>query len=161
MVYTFARVSAAVGITLRDVYTQDRRLWIKLHEKGSKQHPIPCHHNLEAYLSEYLQAGSDTGNPKDHVFRTIDRKNKELSARPFTRHDALKMMKRRAKRAGIKTPICNHSFRGTGITTFLENGGDLDIARRMAAHAATKTTQLYDRLSDAIDLDDIERIILD
>ena len=54
MVYSFARIGAALGMTVEDVYTQNRRLWVRLREKGGKRHAMPCHHNLEEYLVGYL-----------------------------------------------------------------------------------------------------------
>ena len=54
MVYSFARIGAAIGMTVTDVYTQNRRLWVRLREKGGKRHEMPCHHNLEAYLAAYI-----------------------------------------------------------------------------------------------------------
>jgi site-specific recombinase XerC len=47
MVYSFARVGAALAMRVEDVYTQNRRLWVRLHEKGGKHHAMPCHHSLE------------------------------------------------------------------------------------------------------------------
>ena len=47
MVYSFARIGAAIGMRVEDAYTQNRRLWVRLHEKAGKQHAMPCHHNLE------------------------------------------------------------------------------------------------------------------
>jgi site-specific recombinase XerC len=54
MVYSFARIGAAITMRVEDVYSQNRRLWVRLHEKGGKQHSMPCHHNLESYLHDYL-----------------------------------------------------------------------------------------------------------
>jgi integrase/recombinase XerC len=54
MVFSFARIGAATGMKVEDVYVQDRRLWVRLHEKGGKRHEMPCHHNLESYLHAYL-----------------------------------------------------------------------------------------------------------
>jgi site-specific recombinase XerD len=68
------------------------------------------------------------------------------------------MVRRRAAAAGIATRIGNHSFRATGITTYLKNGGTLENAAAMANHASTRTTQLYDRRRDTITLDEVERI---
>ena len=56
MVYTFARVGAAVQMRVDDVYVQRRRTWVRLHEKGGKLHEMPCHHNLEDYIDAYLEA---------------------------------------------------------------------------------------------------------
>jgi integrase len=67
------------------------------------------------------------------------------------------MVRRRAKAAGITTQVCNHTFRGTG-TAYLENGGTLEKARQMVAHASTRTTQLYDRRENRVTLDEIVKI---
>jgi integrase/recombinase XerD len=56
MGYTFARVSAAVGVTVKDNYVQKRRGWVRLHEKGGKVAELPCHHNLEQFLEEWISA---------------------------------------------------------------------------------------------------------
>ena len=71
---------------------------------------------------------------------------------------ALKMIKRRARKVGLPAEICAHSFRGTGITEYLRNGGNLEVAARIAGHESTRTTQLYNRLPEEISLDEIERI---
>ena len=76
----------------------------------------------------------------------------------MSRRSALKMIKRRARKAGLPAEICAHSFRGTGITEYLRNGGDLEVAARIAGHESTRTTQLYNRLNEEISLDEIERI---
>jgi len=68
------------------------------------------------------------------------------------------MIRRRAKAAGIKTKIWNHLFRATGITANLENGGELEIAQQIAAHESSRTTGLYDRRDDDVNLDEVERI---
>ncbi len=51
-----------------------------------------------------------------------------------------------------------HSFRETGSTYFLEHGGTLQTAARIAGHASTKTTQLYDRCNSGVEQGEIERI---
>ena len=47
MVYTFARVGAAVSMKVEDYFVQGRRGWVRLHEKGGKEHEMPTHHNLD------------------------------------------------------------------------------------------------------------------
>ena len=68
------------------------------------------------------------------------------------------MIRRRTLAAGIATKVGNHSFRATGITAYLKNGGTLEKAAAMANHASTRTTQLYDRRHEEVSLDEIERI---
>ncbi|WP_232493662.1 tyrosine-type recombinase/integrase [Novosphingobium kaempferiae] len=163
MVYSFARIGAALAMKREDVFVQGRRLWVRLHEKGGKRHEMPCHHLLDEYLTAYLDAsdpGSIPGNAKAPLFRALDRKTKQLGDRPLTQPDAFAMVRRRAEAAGIATRIGNHTFRATGITTYLKNGGTLENAAAMANHASTRTTQLYDRRRDDITLAEVERVRL-
>ena len=96
---------------------------------------------------------------KTPLFRSIDR-HRTLTDRPMHRNDALRMIKRRCKAAGLPDTICNHSFRATGITTYRANGSTLEKAQEIANHASPKTTKLYDRTSDQITLDEVERIVI-
>lgn len=70
------------------------------------------------------------------------------------------MVKRRARAAGLRGAVCCHSFRATGITNYLMNGGTLEKAQQMANHESARTTKLYDRRNDKISLDEIERITI-
>lgn len=158
MLYSFARVSAVVNMKVKDYYQNGRRCWIRLREKGGKQHEVPAHHNAEAYLDEYLNAAE---LEKDGwLFPSYDRKARTLSKRPLTRIEAFLMVRRRATAAGIETPIGCHSFRATGITAYLSNGGTIDKAQQIAAHESPRTTKLYDRTQDLITLDEVERILI-
>lgn len=158
MVYSFARVGAAIGMRVEDAYVQGRRLWVRLHEKGGKRHEMPCHHNLETYLHAYLEGCGLAGDPKGPLFRTIGRGTGALTRTPLPQANAYAMIQRRAAAAGIETKIGNHSFRATGITAYLKNGGTLEKAAAMANHASTRTTQLYDRPLDEVTLDEVERV---
>ncbi|KDR24655.1 MULTISPECIES: tyrosine-type recombinase/integrase [Caballeronia] len=160
MVFSFARVGAALAMRVDDVYVQQRRLWVRLREKGGKAHAMPCHHTLEAYLHDYLDQTGLRDEPKGPLFRTITRGTGQLSKTPLPQANAYAMVRRRAVAAGIDTPIGNHTFRATGITTYLKNGGTLENAAVMANHASTRTTQFYDRRCDDISLDEVERILL-
>jgi site-specific recombinase XerD len=158
MVYSFARIGAALGMKVEDVYTQNRRLWVRLHEKGGKQHDMPCHHNLEVWLHEYIEQTGIGADSKGPLFRTIGSGTGKLTKTPLPQQNAHAMIRRRADAAGIATRIGNHTFRATGITAYLKNGGTLEKAANMANHASTRTTQLYDRRPDDISLDEVERI---
>jgi hypothetical protein len=157
MIYSFARVGAALAMKREDVFVQGRRLWLRLHEKGGKRHEMPCHHSLEDYLLSYIEVcGLDES--REPLFRTIDRGRRTLSDRALLQAEAHAMVRRRARAAGIETQIGNHSFRATGITTYLKNGGTLENAAAMANHSSTRTTQLYDRRRDDISLAEVERV---
>ena len=158
MVYSFARIGAALAMKVEDVYVQNRRLWVRLHEKGGKRHEMPCHHNLEAYLHAYIDGCGLATDPKGPLFRTIGRGTDALTTTPLPQANAYAMIRRRAAAADIGTKIGNHTFRATGITAYLKNGGTLEKAAAMANHASTRTTQLYDRRRDDVSLDEVERI---
>jgi site-specific recombinase XerD len=160
LIYTFARVSAAIGMDVAYYYVQGRRSWVRLHEKGGKQHDMPAHHLLETYMDAYL---ADTGRSADKdvaLFPTAAGKTGKLTERRRTRTDALRMIWHRAAAAGIQTELGCHSFRATGITVYLKNGGLLEHAQQMAAHESARTTKLYDRRNDKVTLDEVEKIIL-
>jgi site-specific recombinase XerD len=156
MVYTFARVNAVIGMKVKDYFIQGRRGWVRLHEKGGKEHEVPCHHTLEKLLDEYLAAAGIAGDPEGPLFRTTGRKTGQAQA--MWQQDAYRMIQRRAPAAGIKTRIGNHTFRATGITAYLKNNGALEHAQTLANHASPRTTKLYDRRSDEISLDEVEKI---
>lgn len=160
MVYSFARVSAVVNMKVEDYWQNGKRWWLRLHEKGGKHHEVPAHHNAEAYLDDYLQAAGIGQEAKSPLFRTAIGRSDTLSANRMSRKDALAMVKRRARWAGLSDRTCNHTFRATGITAYLENGGTIENAQAIAAHESPRTTKLYDRTSDDITLDEIERIVI-
>lgn len=160
MVFSFARIGAALSMKVEDAYTQNRRLWVRLKEKGGKQHVMPCHHSLEAYLYAYLVETGLDNDPKGPLFRTLGRGTGQLSENSLPQSNAHAMVRRRALAAGLKTLIGNHTFRATGITAYLKNGGSLENAAAMANHSSTRTTQLYDRRRDEISLNEVERIHL-
>ena len=159
MVYSFARVSAAVGMRVEDYAQRGKRCWLRLQEKGGKHHEVPAHHNAIDYLDAYVEAAGIGADKKSPLFRTVGRRG-ELTVGKMTRNDALRMVKRRARRAGLPADICCHTFRATGITAYLENGGTIENAQAIAAHESPRTTKLYDRTSDDITLDEVERIII-
>jgi integrase/recombinase XerC len=160
MIYSFARIGAALGMKVEDIYVQNRRLWVRLHEKGGKRHEMPCHHNLESYVEAYLDGCGIRQDVKGPLFRTIGRNTRLLTKTPLPQANAYAMVRRRAAAAGIKTRIGNHTFRATGITAYLKKGGTLEQAAAMANHASTRTTQLYDRRRDELTLDEVERIFI-
>jgi integrase/recombinase XerD len=159
MCYTFARVSAAVHMRMEDYYQNGKRWWFRLHEKGGKRHEVPAHHNAEAYVDAYIMAAGIGNEKKAPLFRSVD-KHRALTVNPMTRTDVLRMVKRRALAAALPSSTCCHTFRATGITAYLENGGTIENAQAIAAHESPRTTKLYDRTSDEITLDEVERIAI-
>jgi integrase/recombinase XerD len=159
MVYSFARVSATIGMDVEDYYPQGRRMWFRLHEKGGKHHAVPAHHKAEEYVDAYLDAAGLGDERKTPLFRTVSR-DRRLTDQRMHRNDVLRMIKRRARDAGLPEHIGCHTFRATGITAYLSNGGLLEHAMKIAAHSSARTTKLYDRTDDSVSLDEIERIAI-
>ena len=158
MLYTFARVSAVVNITLGDYASIGKRSELRLREKGGKYIVMPAHHNLQAWLDEYIEVAGTVEDTAIPLFCTINSK-RELTTRAMDRNDVLRMIKRRARWVGIPPrAVCSHSMRGTGITTFLENDGSLEQAQYMAGHSDPRTTRLYDRRQQRVTQDEVERI---
>jgi integrase len=158
MIYSFARVGAAVSMKVEDFYAEGKRWWFRLQEKGGKRHEVPAHHNADEYLDAYLKA-SGIAVEKSPLFRTVDRSGRPTD-RAMSRNDALRMVKRRAAAVGLSAKTSCHSFRATGITAYLENGGTIENAQAIAAHESPRTTKLYDRTSDELTLDEIEKIMI-
>ena len=129
-----------------------------LHEKGGKEHQAPAHHRIVEYLGEYMDATGLWDAPKAALFQPVDITKSRLKGTRIDRHIVFQMVRRRARRAGLLPTVNCHSFRATGITNYLSNGGTLEDARAIAAHKSSQTTRLYDRSGDRITLDEIERI---
>jgi site-specific recombinase XerD len=160
MFYSFARISAVLAMDIKDYQQRGKRSWLRLHEKGGRYHELPVHHKAELYLDEYLTV-SGIGDENDSpLWRTTVGRSRKLTERRLQRSEAWNMVKRRARDAQVSEDVCNHSFRATGITNYLENGGSRDNAQRIAAHSDVRTTALYDRRGDEIALEEIERIRL-
>jgi site-specific recombinase XerD len=158
MVYSFARIGAVTQMKVADYFVQGRRRWVRLHEKGGKEHDVPCHHNLDHLLDEYIEAAGIAGDDNGYLFRTAAGKTGRLTDKPLRQQDAYRIVERRAKAARIQTRIGNHTFRATGITAYLKNSGKLEVAQQIANHESPRTTKLYDRRHDEISLDEIEKI---
>jgi integrase len=145
---------------VEDYFATGKRWWIRLDEKGGKRHEMPAHHNLEEYMAAYLEAAGIAGEKGTPPFRTARGKTQRLTERRISQPEVYLMIRRRAAGAGIKTLIGCHTFRATGITAYLTNGGKLEVAQQMAAHESARTTGLYDRRGDEISLDEVERIMI-
>jgi integrase/recombinase XerD len=158
MTYTFARVGAVVALNVEDYYSQKKRWWLRLREKNGKLNEMPCHHKLEAYLDAYIETASIGDDRKGPLFRAAIGKTRQLGPGRMSRIDVWYMVRRRAANAAIETPIGCHTFRATGITDYLTNGGRIEVAQRMAGHSNAKTTGLYDRRNDDISVGEVERI---
>lgn len=157
MVFSFFRVSAALSLSLSDYELRGEQRWIIGEEKGSKRHEMPVHPTLETIMDEYIEfvGMTELSTP---LFQSSNARGGKLTGRPFDRTAAWRMVRRRAAAAGVNREIGNHSFRATGITTYLNAGGSLEDARIMANHSNATTTKLYDRTGDIAKIQEVNRI---
>jgi site-specific recombinase XerD len=161
LTYSFARISAALKMKVEDLRPRNAGWNIRLHEKGGKHHLMPCHHALAEALHAYINAAGLAEDRKGFLFRTARGHNGTvLSDSAMGQPDAWRMIRRRAAAAGIAAEIGCHTFRATGITAYLSNGGALEHAQEMAAHESPRTTKLYDRTKERLTQDEVERIRL-
>jgi integrase/recombinase XerD len=122
MLYSFARVSATIAMTVGDYFQSGRNeMSLRLREKGGKAHVVVAHHALQQLLDAYLHAANIAGEKDSPLFRTLTR-SKTLSPNGINRTNTLKMVKARARAAGLPDTLSPHSMRGTGITNYLETG---------------------------------------
>ncbi len=96
MIYSFARVGAALAMRVDDVYTQNQRMWVRLHEKSGKYHAMPCHHSLEAFLAAYIDGAALAGDLRRPLFCTVGRGTGRLTRTPLPQANAHAMIRRRA-----------------------------------------------------------------
>jgi integrase len=113
MVYTFARVNAIISMKVKDYFTQGRRGWVRLHEKGGKEHEVPCHHTLEKLLDQYLEAADIAADPDGPLFRNAGRETGQAHA--MWQQDVHRMIQHpgdgsghRDKRSGITLSRYRH-----------------------------------------------------
>lgn len=157
MAYTFSRVSATCALTVADYINLGDECFLRFQAKGGVELEIPCHPLLMKYLDAWIAAAAIKG---DHpLFPAFaGPKHDQISDQALNRSKALRMVKRRLERAGLSDLFTNHSFRATGITTFLDNGGSLETAQEIAGHADSRTTKGYDRRATRLKLSEIARV---
>jgi integrase len=161
LTYTFARIGAVLKMKVEDLQPKGSAWRLRLHEKGGKYHEMPCHHSLAEALHVYIAAAGIAEERTGWLFRTSPGHNATmLTEHPMDQSAAWLMIRRRGAAAGIRAAIGNHTFRATGITAYLENGGQLEHAQTMAAHESPRTTKLYDRTRDRLTQSEVEKIRL-
>jgi integrase/recombinase XerD len=162
LLFSWARIGALVAMTVRDYRGAGTpRATLLLHEKNGKDHIVPVHHLAAEYLDAYVAGANLAGQPDAPLWQNSPGHRGMLSGAVLTQRGALDIVKRRCSAARLPDDICNHSFRATGMTLYLEaDGSDLESARQLAGHANIKTTQLYNRSGDRKRKAEVERVQL-
>jgi integrase/recombinase XerD len=134
---TGLRVSELVSLTIDDLQLDVG--YLTAFGKRSKQRIVPLGEAAIAALREYLCHGRP-GLDKERGSRFIFLNR---SGEGLTRQGFWKIIKRRAREAGIKQNIMPHTLRHSFATHLLENGADLRSVQAMLGHADISTTQIY------------------
>jgi len=158
LLYSWARVSALVVLKVEDYYERKGERWLRLHEKRGKIHEVPVHSKAREAIDRWLAASGLDLQPSAPLFPAFGKDKKTLELRHMDRRSIWRLVQARARSSGLKKPICCHSFRATGITEYMNAGGTLDMAQRIAGHCQLSTTKIYDRSHDRLTLDEIERV---
>lgn len=156
LMYTACRVGAVSKLRLRDFYSDGRQYYLRFDEKGGAARQIPCRHDLQGYIEEYIAAAPC--GPDASLFRAALGRTLKLSERPFQAKDIHRMVKRRVKAAGLPSILTCHSFRATTCTDLLEQGVPLEDVQELLGHADPRTTRLYDRRDRTVTRNVVERI---
>ncbi len=157
LIYTAVRVGAVAELTVANFYDSGSQHCLRFSEKGGKSREIPCRHDLQLFLQEYISLAALT-NGKSPLFRSALRRTKTLSDRPMSAGDIARMVKRRCRRIHLPSRLSPHSFRVTTITDLLNQGVPLEDVQQLAGHADPRTTRLYDRRRRKVTRNIVERI---
>jgi integrase len=158
LVYSWARVSAVVGLNVEDYFERKGERWLRLHEKRGKIHEVPVHSKARQAIDQWLLASNFGSNPSAPLFPAFGKNKKIPELRHMDRTSVWKLVQARARASGLEKRVCCHSFRATGITEYMNAGGSLDIAQRMAGHSQLSTTKIYDRSRDRLTMAEIEKV---
>jgi integrase/recombinase XerD len=158
LVYSWARVSAVVGLNVEDYFERKGERWLRLHEKRGKIHEVPVHSKARQAIDQWLLASNFDSNPSAPLFPAFGKNKKIPELRHMDRTSVWKLVQARARASGLEKRVCCHSFRATGITEYMNAGGSLDIAQRMAGHSQLSTTKIYDRSRDRLTMAEVEKV---
>jgi integrase/recombinase XerD len=158
LIYTACRVGAVAKLQRKHFYTDGRQWYLHFDEKGGKDRHIPCRHDLQGYIEEYLVAAGGAAENDAPLFRTAVRRTKTLTFRPMQAKDIHGMVKRRLKDAGLPRLLTCHSFRATTATDLLDQGVPIEDVQELLGHADLRTTRLYDRRDRRVTRNIVERI---
>jgi len=158
MMYTACRVGAVAKLRRRDFYTDGCQYFLRFDEKGGNQRDIPCRHDLQGYIQDYINAIGDSIADDEPLFRSARGRTKTLTGWACKSKDIHFMVKRRLKDAGLPAILTCHSFRATTATDLLEQGVPLEDVQELLGHADPRTTRLYDRRDRKVTRNVVERI---
>jgi integrase/recombinase XerD len=156
--YSWCRVSALINLTVADYYERGGTRWLRFQEKRGKEHEVPVHSKAKETVDLWLEHSHLASNPSAPLFPSFGKNRETVEQRRLDRRSRLKLVEKRASTSGILKRVCCHSSRATGVTEYMNSGGTIEIAQRIAGHTSPATTRIYDRSGDRLTLEEIERV---
>ena len=142
--YSWCRVSALINLTVADYYERGGTRWLRFQEKRGKEHEVPVHSKAKEAVDLWLERSCLASNPSAPLFPSFAKNRETIESRRLDRRSVLKLVEKRARTSGILKRVCCHSFRATGVTEYMNSGGTIEIAQRIAGHTSPATTRIYD-----------------
>jgi integrase len=161
LLYSWCRVSALTSLRVADYYERGGTRWLRFQEKRGREHELPVHSKAREAIDLWLEACGLCSNAEAPLFPAFAKDRDRLSSRHLNRRSVLKLVERQADASGLLKKVCCHSFRATGITEYMNRGGTIDVAQRIAGHQSSTTTKIYDRSKDRLTLAEIERVSIE
>ena len=158
LLYSWCRVSALINLTVADYYDRGGQRWLRFQEKRGKEHEVPVHSKAREAIDRWLAASGLSSNPAAPLFPAFGKGRGSIEIKPLDRRSILKLVEKRARASGMSKRVCCHSFRATGITEYMNSGGTIEIAQKIAGHKSPSTTRIYDRSGDSLTIEEIERV---
>jgi integrase/recombinase XerD len=158
MLYTWSRVSAVIALRIEDYYVRKGTRWLRLKEKRGNLNEVPVHSVARDAIDEWLMESGLNSSPSMPLFPAFSKNRELITSRHMTRINVWRLIQTRARAIGITKRIGCHSFRATGLTAYMNAGGQLDIAQRIAGHSQLSTTKIYDRSKDRVTIEEIEKV---
>ncbi len=144
LLYSWCRVSALINLSVADYYERGGARWLRFQEKRGKDHEVPVHSKAKEAVDLWLERSYLASKPNAPLFPSFSKNRETLNWRRLDRRSVLKLVEKRAKASGILKRVCCHSFRATGVTEYMNSGGTIEIAQRIAGHTSPSTTRIYD-----------------
>ena len=163
LAYSWARVSAVAALNVEDYFERKGTRWLRFQEKRGKIHEVPVHSEAREAVDRWIAAsGLGPSAPLFPAFapdkQTFAKDKETNELRHLDRGGIFWLLQARAKASGLEKKVCVHSFRATGITEYLNAGGSIHIAKRIAGHSQLSTTQIYDHSGDGGMIAAIEKV---
>jgi len=143
LITCFVPIRALCRLTTKTFLRDKDGPWLRL-GKRLDQAKYLCPEHVTRAIESYLSAAVIKRQEDPYLFRSIAGASGALTGRPLSQADVFRIVRRRAKAAGIKGLVSPRELRAAGIARFLSHGRrDLEIAADLAGHISTRSTIRY------------------